>query len=48
MSPLEITNEDLHAYVDGALDKNRIADLELWLSNHPEDNILLSKILYGH
>jgi anti-sigma factor RsiW len=37
MSPLEITNEDLHAYVDGALDKNRIADLELWLSNHPED-----------
>ena len=37
MSLHEITEKDLHAYVDGVLDKDRFAELELWISNHRED-----------
>ena len=37
MSLYEIMEEDLYAYVDGVLDKDRFAELELWLSNHRED-----------
>ena len=34
---IELIEEDLHAYVDGELDNDRIPEVELWLSNHPED-----------
>ena len=34
--PTQISNEELHAYVDGRLDAGRVADLELWLAGNPE------------
>jgi len=37
MSPLNITEDDLHAYVDGALTPARRAEIEAYLVLHPED-----------
>ena len=31
-----VTEDDLHAYVDGLLDERRKAEIELWLQDHPE------------
>ncbi len=32
-----ITEDELHAYIDGELPADRIAALEAWLASHPED-----------
>ncbi len=32
-----VTEEELHAYIDGELPADRIAALEAWLASHPED-----------
>jgi len=37
MSPLNITEDDLHAYVDGALTAPRRAEIEAYLAEYPED-----------
>ncbi|UCV23446.1 anti-sigma factor family protein [Ferribacterium limneticum] len=37
MSPLNITEDDLHAYVDGALTAARRAEIEAYLVLYPED-----------
>ena len=37
MSPLNITEDDLHAYVDGALTPPQRADIEAYLAEYPED-----------
>ena len=37
MSPLKIIEDDLHAYVDGALTPSRRAEDETWLAECPED-----------
>lgn len=37
MSPLNITEDDLHAYVDGALSPERRAEVEAYLAEYPED-----------
>lgn len=37
MSPLKITEDDLHAYVDGALPAARRGEVEAWLGECPED-----------
>ncbi len=37
MSPLNITEDDLHAYVDGALTGSRRAEIEAYLVVYPED-----------
>jgi anti-sigma factor RsiW len=37
MNPLTITEDDLHAYVDGALSAARRAEVEAWLAGHPDD-----------
>jgi anti-sigma factor RsiW len=33
--PDDITEDELHAYVDGQLPQDRRAEIEAWLSNHP-------------
>jgi anti-sigma factor RsiW len=37
MNPMKMTEDDLHAYVDGALPREREAEVETWLAGHPED-----------
>ena len=37
MSPLNITEDDLHAYVDGALTAPHRAEIEAYLAEYPED-----------
>lgn len=37
MNPVKMTEDDLHAYVDGALPPERVAEVEAWLAGHPED-----------
>jgi len=37
MSPLPITEADLHAYVDGALPEARHSEVELYLDRHPDE-----------
>jgi len=37
MSPLNITEDNLHAYVDGALTPQRRAEIETYLAEYPED-----------
>ncbi len=37
MSQTQITEAELHAYVDGALSAARAAEIETYLSGHPED-----------
>ena len=37
MNPMKMTEDDLHAYVDGALPLEREAEVEAWLAGHPED-----------
>lgn len=37
MSPLNITEDDLHAYVDGALTAERRAEVEAYLAEYPAD-----------
>ena len=37
MSPLDITEDDLHAYVDAALTAERRAEVEAYLAEYPED-----------
>ena len=37
MSPLNITEDDLHAYVDGALTASRRAEIEAYLAEYPDD-----------
>jgi len=37
MSPLPVTESDLHAYVDGALPEARRAEVADYLATHPED-----------
>ncbi len=38
MSPAaRITEIDLHAYLDGELDPQAVAEVESWLNDHPED-----------
>lgn len=37
MNPLPIVEDDLHAYVDGALTPERHAEVEAWLATHPAD-----------
>jgi anti-sigma factor RsiW len=37
MSPLNITEDDLHAYVDGALSASRRGEIEAYLAEYPED-----------
>ncbi len=32
-----VTEDELHAYVDGALPADRLAAVEAWLASHPED-----------
>lgn len=32
-----VTEDELHAYVDGFLDEQRRREIELWLSSHPEE-----------
>ena len=32
-----VTEEELHAYVDGELAADRRGAVEQWLSNHPDD-----------
>lgn len=40
MSPSErITEDDLHAFVDGAIDTETGAEVEAWLAAHPEDAV---------
>src|SRR5215475_14663548 len=34
---LPVTEEELHAYVDGELPTDRLASVEAWLATHPED-----------
>src|SRR5438552_7903251 len=34
---LPITEDELHAYVDGELPDDRCANVEAWLKSHPED-----------
>ena len=34
---MPITEDELHAYVDGELPAERRADVEAWLASHPED-----------
>src|ERR1700693_6217016 len=34
---LPVSEEELHAYVDGELAPDRKAAVEAWLANHPED-----------
>lgn len=36
MTPRPIGEDDLHAYVDGALSTDRLAEVEAWLNAHPE------------
>ena len=36
-SPEKITEQDLHAFVDGELDVASRAEIEAWLTDHPED-----------
>jgi len=36
-NPETLSETDLHAYVDGELDADRTADVEAWLSTHPDD-----------
>lgn len=35
--PLPIGDDDLHAYVDGRLDGERLAQVDAWLAEHPDD-----------
>ncbi|MBS1145516.1 MAG: anti-sigma factor [Proteobacteria bacterium] len=37
MSPLPVTEDDLHAYVDGALTPARRQEVEAWLAEHADD-----------
>jgi anti-sigma factor RsiW len=37
VSPLPVTDADLHAYVDGVLPARRCAEVEAHLAEHPED-----------
>ena len=37
-----VTEDELHAYVDGELPKDRQAAVEQWLGSHPEDAALVS------
>jgi anti-sigma factor RsiW len=37
MNPLDITENDLHAYVDGALERQRRVEVEAYLARYPED-----------
>ena len=37
MSAPPVTESELHAYVDGALPAARAAEVDAWLSGHPED-----------
>ena len=37
MNPMKMTEDDLHAYVDGALPPARETEVEAWLAGHPED-----------
>ena len=37
MSERQITEAELHAYVDGALSAARVAEIEAYLAGHPED-----------
>src|SRR6201989_2594501 len=34
---ISVTEDELHAYVDGELPAERRADVEAWLATHPED-----------
>src|SRR3569623_2033936 len=34
---IPVTEDELHAYVDGELPAERRADVEAWLAAHPED-----------
>src|SRR5215467_997556 len=34
---LPVTEEELHAYVDGELPTDRLASVEAWLATHPDD-----------
>jgi anti-sigma factor RsiW len=36
-----VTNDELHAYVDGELAADRAAAVKAWLANHPEDAALI-------
>lgn len=36
-SPDKITEQDLHAFVDGELDTESRAEVEAWLTDHPDD-----------
>jgi anti-sigma factor RsiW len=36
-----VTQDELHAYVDGELASDRAAAVEAWLANHPEDAALI-------
>lgn len=40
--PDEISERDLHAFVDGALDAEARARVEAWLSAHPEDAAMVA------
>lgn len=42
MSGLPVTNSELHAYVDGLLPEARRAEVEAYLSAHPEDAQLVA------
>ena len=35
--PIPVTEDELHAYVDGELPAERSGDVEAWLAAHPED-----------
>ena len=37
MNPLTITEDDLHAYVDGALTAERRGEVEAYLAEYPAD-----------
>jgi anti-sigma factor RsiW len=34
---IPVTEDELHAYVDGELPPERRGDVEAWLATHPED-----------
>src|SRR6187397_774821 len=42
MSQAQITEAELHAYVDGALSAARAAEIETYLAGHPEDAARMS------
>src|SRR6185369_313104 len=37
MNPLPISESELHAYIDGLLPESRCAEIERYLSTHPEE-----------